>query len=45
MDYNETEVDFHLKTEHPTTAFVKWILYDLPTEYETFAFAHNGIFF
>jgi hypothetical protein len=41
FDFSETDVDFPVKTMHPTRDFVKWIL-ELSLEYEVFAFAHNG---
>jgi hypothetical protein len=41
-DYSKTSTDFHLVTPHPIVEFVKWILYELPFNCPTYAFAHNG---
>lgn len=40
--YEETEVDFHEVSQTPMKDFVKWILYDLPIGYDTYAFSHFG---
>lgn len=39
--FNKTEVDYKEQTENVIEKFVDWLL-ELPEEYETFAFAHNG---
>jgi hypothetical protein len=41
-DFSDTPVDFHHKTDDPTGAFVKWILYDLPTNFTTYCYGHNA---
>lgn len=37
-----TDVDKQVVTENPLREFVRWIIYDLPLEYTTVAFAHYG---
>jgi hypothetical protein len=41
-DYVGTEVDEKRITRRPAKEFVKWILNELPDNYETYAFSHNG---
>lgn len=44
--FSETKVDESIITQHPLMEFVKWILYKLPLEFDTYAFSHYGkIFF
>ncbi|KAL3117798.1 hypothetical protein niasHT_009844 [Heterodera trifolii] len=40
--FNATEVDFQVVTPNPLKHFVEWILYCLPSKYDTIAFSHFG---
>uniref|UniRef100_A0A183C8E3 DNA-directed DNA polymerase n=1 Tax=Globodera pallida TaxID=36090 RepID=A0A183C8E3_GLOPA len=40
--FNDTEVDKQVVTTNPLTDFIDWLLYTLPTEYDTVAFSHYG---
>ncbi|KAL3086169.1 hypothetical protein niasHS_009105 [Heterodera schachtii] len=42
MPFNTTTVDRQTIDRHPLVAFVKWILYKLPKQYETIAYSHFG---
>lgn len=40
--FNATVVDKEVTTEQPLVDFVKWILYELPNKYDTYAYSHYG---
>ncbi|KAL3087362.1 hypothetical protein niasHS_008062 [Heterodera schachtii] len=42
MPFNGTTVDRQVIDRHPLVSFVKWILYNLPKQYDTIAYSHFG---
>lgn len=43
--FNETKVDQMVVSRHPLVDFVKWILYKLPLEFDSYVFSHYGKIF
>ncbi|KAL3068292.1 hypothetical protein niasHS_016260 [Heterodera schachtii] len=42
MPFNGTTVERQVIDRHPLVSFVKWILYNLPKQYDTIAYSHFG---
>lgn len=40
--FRDTEVDKQVHTSRVLEAFIQWILYELPLEYDTYAYSHYG---
>lgn len=40
--FKETKVDKMVVTDDPCLAFIKWLLYEMPIDYESVIFSHYG---